>query len=107
MANKVCCDEIKVQSTLDMNDRDYLNDLLYNEKSIVVNTATAITEASNDKLKDEIFKFLETVEQIQRETYELAWNNGWYVLEEAEKTKINQKDKELTKKLDELSNKSN
>lgn len=104
MANKVCCDEIKVQSTFDMNDRDYLNDLLYDEKSIVVNTATAITEASNDKLKDEIFKFLETVEQIQRETYELAWNNGWYVLEEAEKTKINQKDKELTKKLDELSN---
>lgn len=104
MSSKVCCDEIKVKSTLDMNDRDYLNDLLYNEKCIVVNTATALTEASNDKLKDEILKFFETVEQIQRETYELAWNNGWYVLEEAEKTKINQKDKELQKKLDELSN---
>lgn len=104
MASKVCCDEIKVDSTLDMNDRDYLNDLLYDEKGIVVNTATALTEASNDKLKDEILKFFEIVEQIQRETYELAWNNGWYVLEEVEKTKINQKDKELQKKLDELSN---
>ncbi len=103
MASKVCCEEIKVESTIEMNDRDYLNDLLYNEKSIVVNTATALTEASNDKLKEEILKFFETVEQIQRETYELAWNNGWYVLEEAEKTKINQKDKELQKKLDELS----
>lgn len=104
MASKVCCDEVKVESTIDMNDRDYLNDLLYDEKSIVVNTATALTEASNDELKEDILKFFETVEQIQRETYELAWNNGWYVLEESEKTKINQKSKELQKKLDELSN---
>ena len=104
MASKVCCDEVKVESTIDMNDRDYLNDLLYDEKNIVVNTATALTEASNDELKEDIVKFFETVEQIQRETYELAWNNGWYVLEESEKTKINQKSKELQKKLDELSN---
>lgn len=104
MSNKVCCDEVKIESTLELNDRDYLNDILYNEKTITVNTTTALTEASNDKLKDEIFKFLETVEQLQRETYELAWNNGWYVLEEAEKTKINQKAKELQKKLEELSN---
>ena len=104
MASKVCCDEVKVESTIDMNDRDYLNDLLYDEKSIVVNTATALTEASNDELKEDILKFFETVEQIQRETYELAWNNGWYVLDESEKTKINQKSKELQKKLDELSN---
>lgn len=104
MSNKVCCEEIKVSKTIDMNDRDYLNDILCNEKSILVNTATALTEASNDKLKSEIYKFFETIETIQKETYELAWNNGWYVLEEAEKTKINQKEKELQKKLDELSN---
>ena len=103
MASKVCCEEMKVSSTIDMNDRDYLNDILYNEKSILVNTTTALTEASNDKLKKEIIKFFETVEQLQRDTYELAWNNGWYVLEESEKTKINQKLKELQKKLDELS----
>lgn len=104
MASKVCCEETKVSSTIDLNDRDYLNDILCNEKSILVNTTTALTEASNDKLKKDIIKFFETIEQLQKETYELAWNNGWYVLEEAEKTKINQKTKELQKKLDELSN---
>lgn len=104
MSSKVCCDEIKVSKTLDLNDRDYLNDILYNEKTILVNTATALTEASNDKLKKEIMKFFETIEQLQRETYELAWNNGWYVLEESEKNKISQKEKDLKKKLDELSN---
>ena len=103
MASKVCCNETKVSSTLDMNDRDYLNDILYNEKTILVNTATALTEASNDKLKKDILKFFETIEQLQRETYELAWNNGWYVLEESDKTKITQKEKELQKKLDEIS----
>ena len=102
-SSKVCCDEIKVEATLDMNDRDYLNDLLYDEKGLVSNTVTALTEASNEKLQKEILNFLNIIDEIQASTYELAWNNGWYILEEAEKTKINQKAKELQKKLDELS----
>lgn len=102
--NKVCCDETKVEATIAMNDRDYLNDILYNEKSLVNNIATALTEASNDKLHNEILNIFNTTKDIQAETYEMAWNFGWYTLEEAEKTKINQKTKELQKKLDELSN---
>lgn len=102
-SSKVCCDEIKVEATLDMNDRDYLNDLLYDEKGLVSNTVTALTEASNEKLQKEILNFFNIIDEIQASTYELAWNNGWYILEEAEKTKINQKAKELQKKLDELS----
>ena len=102
-SSKVCCDEIKVEATLDMNDRDYLNDLLYDEKGLVVNTVTALTEASNEKLQKEILNFFNIIDEIQASTYELSWNNGWYVLEEAEKNKINQKAKELQKKLDELS----
>ena len=54
MSSKVCCDEIKVSSSLDLNDRDYLNDILYNEKTILVNTTTALTEASNENLKKDI-----------------------------------------------------
>lgn len=102
--NKVCCDEIKVDETIDLNDRDYLNDILYNEKTITVNTITALTEASNEKLQKEILDIFNTVYKLQSETYELAWNFGWYTLEESEKTKIKQKEKELQKKLDELSN---
>ena len=101
--NKICCDETKVDATFDLNDRDYLNDILYNEKTITVNTATALTEASNEKLQKEIFNIFETVKNIQAETYELAWNLGWYTLEESQDTKVKQKEKELTQKLDELS----
>ena len=104
MANsKVCCDETKVDATIELNDRDYINDILYNEKSLLNNTATALTEASNEDLQEDIFEIFSTIDSIQAETYELAWNNGWYILEEAEKTKITQKAKELQKKLDELS----
>lgn len=102
MASKVCCEETKVEETIELNDRDYLNDLLYNEKSLLTNTATALSEASNDTLHNEITSFFNTIKDIQATTYEMAWNFGWYSLEEAEKTKINQKTKELQKKLDEL-----
>lgn len=101
--NKVCCDEVKVEENLDLNDRDYLNDLLYNEKSILSNTITALSEASNESIREEFLDFFNIIDKIQSTTYELAWNNGWYTLEQAEKTKINQKAKELQKKLDELS----
>lgn len=101
--NKICCDETKVEATLDLNDRDYLNDILYNEKTITINTATALTEASNEKLQKEIFNIFETVKNLQAETYELAWNLGWYTLEEAQDTKVKQKEKELIQKLDEFS----
>lgn len=101
--NKVCCEEVKVEENLDLNDRDYLNDLLYNEKSILNNTITALLEASNESIREEFLDFFNIIDKIQATTYELAWNNGWYTLEQAEKTKINQKAKELQKKLDELS----
>ena len=101
--NKVCCEEVKVEKTIDLNDRDYLNDLLYNEKSILSNTVTALSEASNESIKSVFLDFFNTIDNIQTKTYELAWNNGWYTLEQAEKTKISQKEKELQKKLEELS----
>lgn len=103
MESKVCCKETEVECTKLMNDRDYLTDILASEKAITVNTATALTEASNQKLHDEILEIFNTVEQIQAATYELAWNNGWYTLEESPKTKIKEKATSLQKKLDEFS----
>jgi len=104
MANKVCCEQTKVDATKDMNERDYLVDILSSEKDITKNMCIALTEASNTKLHSELLEIFDEVEQIQAEAYELAWNFGWYSLEEAETNKISQKHKELQKKMDELSN---
>ncbi len=102
MATKVACDKVSVEAIKEMNDRDLVVDFLSSEKAITSNTAIALTEASNDKLHNEILDFFDTVKDIQAETYELAWNFGWYTLEEAETSKIKQKQKDLQTKLDEL-----
>ena len=104
MSTKIACDKVEVDQIREMNDRDLIVDLLSSEKAITTNTATALTEASNDKLHNEILDFFDTVKDIQAETYELAWNFGWYSLEEAETTKIKQKKKDLQTKMAELSN---
>lgn len=104
MASKVKCDETQVEQTKCMNDRDFLNDLLASEKDITINTATAITEASNRKLENMFLEFFDSIEAIQRDAYELAWNNGWYELESAETKKINESVKKLNQKIEELSN---
>lgn len=104
MANKVCCETVDVDKTKEMNDRDYLVDLLSSEKDITKNMCVAITEASNKDLRDAFFEIFEEVASMQEEAYILAWNNGWYSLEEAEEKKIKEKVKELQKKLDEFSN---
>ena len=104
MASKVKCEETKQEKTKCMTDRDFLNDILSSEKDITSNTATSITEASNRNLASLFLDFFDITEQLQREAYELAWNNGWYTLEEAETKKIKEEVKNLTKRLDELSN---
>lgn len=99
---KVACPENKVQTTECMTDRDYLNDVLSSLKQITQNTAIAIYESSNIDLKNKLKNIFDTVEQLQRETYELAWNNGWYNLEKAPTTKINETYNNLNKRYNEL-----
>ena len=107
MSNKVQCEETKVSKTPFQNDRDYLNDVLATSKSITTNTALAIIEASNVTLRNEFKRLFETFETLQRENYVLAWNKGWYTLEESEKTKIKEATKNLSTKLEELNEKNN
>ena len=86
------------------NDQDKVMILIELEKNLVKNYATAITEASNRKLEDMFLDFFDITESIQRDAYELAWNNGWYELEEVEAKKITETTKKLNQRMDELSN---
>lgn len=104
MADKVCCREVEVDMTKEMNERDYLVDILSNEKDIVKNMSVALTEASNIKLHEELLTIFDEVRKLQVEAYELAWNMGWYKLEESSDSKILQTKKEMQKKYNELTN---
>lgn len=75
----------------DMNDKDYLNSILSSLKDMAKNYTVMLTEASNEMLYEEYFKLYEEVLDMQRETFELAFLNGWYNLEAVESSKINTK----------------
>ena len=102
--NMICNTETEVSKTLELNDRDYLNCVLEIEKSMASDLNTFLNEASNDRLFNDVYDIFDEIKTNARDTFLLLFRNGWYKLEEAEKTKINQAKKALQKKLDELSN---
>lgn len=99
---KITNEEEKVEKSKDMNDRDFLNDLLQTEKNISVNMTIALNEASNEKLYDELFTIFKDIKQSSRNLYERMFKNGWYQIEKASDDKINQTKNELKQKYDEL-----
>lgn len=102
MNNKIENEEIEVPSTKDMNDRDYLTNILLLEKNMSVNLAIALNEASNKKLYNDIFNIFKDVKKMQRDLYNLMFEKGWYSLEKAEEQKISEKLNDMNNKIEEL-----
>ncbi len=102
--NKVTNPKVEVPQTTEMNDENYLNDLLESLKNMVNNYSYALNEASNETLFKELFHMFLEIKESQRTLYELAFQKGWYTLEEAEKTKVSEKAKMLAKELEEFQN---
>lgn len=100
--NKVENPQTEVPKTEQMNDRDYLNDILETEKNMSINMTVALNEASNEKLYDELFDIFKDIKDKQRTLYECMFKNGWYSLEKAEEQKITQERNKLEQKYQEL-----
>lgn len=97
MNNKVCNPKIEVPSGMELNDKDYLTHLLMMFKAFEKNMAVVLTEASNKTLYEEYKKLFNDSAKLQRDLYNLMFENGWYILEEANKTKIDSVCQTLTK----------
>lgn len=102
MNEKVENPKTPVASTSQMNDRDYLNDVLETEKDLSNNLSIALNEMSNQQLYENVKEMLLESKNMARQLYDLAFKNGWYSLEKAEPMKITQKQDELNTKLPEL-----
>lgn len=102
MNEKIENPKTPVASNAQMNDRDYLNDILETEKNISNNFSIALDEMSNKELFEKVKNMLLDSKNMARELYDLAFQKGWYSLEKAETMKINQKQDELQTKLSEL-----
>ncbi len=79
-----------------MEDKYIMMDVLLNEKHLVDSTAIALNEASCDNIYKIYFNILEKVSKAAKDVFTICYNNNWYQLEEAPKTK-------LTKEYDKLS----
>ena len=86
--NKVMNPKVEVPSTVDMNDKDYLNDLLECLKNMVNNYSYALNELSNRELYDKIKPIFDKTSNLQRLFFDYAFQRGWYELEKADAQKI-------------------
>lgn len=89
--NEIKNTKIEVPKGTNLNDKDYMNSVLSTLKDIEKNYTIALTEASNEILYDKYKKMFLEYAELQREVFELMFRKGWYVLEKAEKNKIQKK----------------
>lgn len=88
MGEMIKNNKVATKKSCDMNDSDYLNDILISYKHLVSCYATALNEASNKNIYKTFFKIFEASSKVQAELFECSFKNGWYQLETAEESKI-------------------
>lgn len=82
--------ETQVPKTPQMNDRDYLNDLLLTEKYMTTSYVQVLHEASHQTLYQDIKRVFDETCEHQRDLYNLMFNKGWYKVESQDPKKIQQ-----------------
>lgn len=102
--NEIKNPKVEVPTGINLNDKDYANQLLSCLKEMVKNYAVSLTEASNENLYNEYKNMFDNYINLQREVFEILFRKGWYILEKAEDQKINQKYQTLNQELIDLGN---
>ena len=100
--NKVTNPKVEVPQTTEMNDENYLNDLLESLKNMVNNYSYALNEASNRTLYDVIKTIFDETSNLQRLFFDYAFARGWYCLERAEQQKIDEANQKCSPKVNEM-----
>lgn len=101
--NEIKNPKVEVPKGMKLNDKDHLGDLLSALKCIEKDYVVAMTEASNEHLYQSFHTMFLEIAKMQREVFELMFRKGWYQLEKAESTKIDQKAQMLGVELADLS----
>ncbi|WP_079526978.1 MULTISPECIES: spore coat protein [Halobacillus] len=89
-SNKIQNPETSVPKTPQMNERDFINDQLTTEKYMTGSYSVALNEASNETLYQDLSTIFKETQDCQRNLYNLMFKNGWYAVEQAEQTKVQQ-----------------
>lgn len=82
--------ETKIQKTPEMNERDFINDILTMEKYMTSSYITFLHEASHTSLYEDIHTIFNETQNAQRELYNTMFQKGWYKIEPADQQKLQQ-----------------
>jgi len=82
--------EAQVPKTPQMNERDFLNDMLTTEKYMTLSYSVFLHEASNQPLYQDILNIFTETQNCQRDLYNVMFKKGWYKLEAADPQKLQQ-----------------
>ena len=93
--NEISNPKTRTPKGIELNDKDYLNSLLTSLKELAKNYTISMSEASNEVLFTKYFTTFKKIIELQRETYELLFRNGWYKLEVSDQNKIDTKKKTI------------
>ena len=77
MNKEISNQKIEVEEGIELNDKDYINDLLTTLKAIVKDYTVALTEVSNETLFSKYKKMYDDLLQLQRETFETMFRCGF------------------------------
>lgn len=73
-----------------MNDQEQMTDLIFCEKKMSANYNEFASECVDPKLRREFLDILEETHKIQAELYNEAKVKGWYKVEQAPASKVDQ-----------------
>ncbi|WP_088104016.1 spore coat protein [Halalkalibacter urbisdiaboli] len=88
--SKIQNPEMQVPKTPQMNDRDFINDILTTEKYMTASYSVALNEASHQQLYSDILGIFTETQDCQRDIYNLMFKKGFYSLEAADQQKLQQ-----------------
>jgi spore coat protein CotF len=89
-ANKIQNPNTQVPKTPQMNERDFLNDLLATEKYMTDAYCKALNEASHEALYKDLQLIFNETQDCQRNIYNIMFKHGWYKLEAEDQQKLQQ-----------------
>jgi spore coat protein CotF len=73
-----------------MNDQERITDFILAEKKMTGNYDTFASECVNVQLRDEFLKILNQSHQTQTDLFKTAQSKGWYQVEQAPASKVDQ-----------------
>lgn len=93
-------ESVPEQKSPDMNERDYLNDILANQKYLTDNFNVFAREASHEDLYNDVKQILMETHDNTRKLFNLMFEEGYYKLQAAQKEEIQQTQQQFSNYLD-------